>query len=253
MSPLQRIGLGLIIVVIPADFPAQPHPAWNFYDLLPPPIGWLLVLSGLWRLSKATDLDLRLAQIAGVVALVVSIPLWFPQLNHYLVPDYNPGVSQSWQWLAALPSWAFGYFITAAVGSAALNRQPPERGLSSWFGLVRWGFVAAAILPAVVYGADLKDWDTPMRLMIGMVEICFIVGLFTYHRREWLGGPGPRVWITPEERAAARRGADNADGDAEPATSLRSDWEQFKAEREKAREEMRERRRERRAQAKRPE
>lgn len=243
VSPLQRIGLGLIVVVIPADFPAHPHPVWNYYDALPPPLGWLLVLSGLLRLMKATDLDLRLARAAAIVALIVSIPMWFPQLNHYLIPQYNPGVSQSWQWFVALPSWVFGYFFSQAMSEAAVARTPRERGIAGWFGVLRWGFVAAAVLPAVVYGADVKGADHTMKLVIGLVEIFLIVAMFTYHRREWLGGPGPRVWVTPEEDPEA----------SEKVSSERLDWAEFRAERERLRQEMRERRRARREEAKRPE
>lgn len=247
VSPFQRIGLGLILVVLPADFPAHPHPVWNYYDALPPPIGWLLVLSGILPLIRDAGLDLRLARGAAVVALLVSIPMWFPQLNHYVVPQYNPGVSQSWQWLVALPSWVFGFLFSKAIGEAAITRDPPERGIAGWFGLLRWGFVLSAALPAVVYGANVTGMDHTMKLIIGLVEICLIVAMFTYHRREWLAGPGPRVWVTPEDRASPPAETD------EPGDAGRLDWAEFKAEREKLRAEMRERRRARREEAKRPE
>lgn len=240
MSPLQRIGLGLILVVVPADFPAHPHPAWNYYDALPPPLGWLLILSGVLRLARRTDLDLRLARPAAAVALLVSVPMWFPQINHYVVPQYNPGVSQSWQWLAALPSWVFGYGLSKAIGDAAIGREPRERGIAGWFGILRWGFVAAAVLPAVVYGANATSLEHTMKLIIGLVEIGLIVAAFTYHRREWLGGPGPKVWVRPEETSEARAAG-------------HLDWVEFKAERERLRTEMRERRRARRENARRPE
>lgn len=240
MSPLQRIGVGLILVVLPADFPAHPHPAWNYYDALPPPLGWALVISGLLGLGAASELDLRATRAAALVAFAVSVPMWFPQINHYIVPQYNPGVSQSWQWLVALPSWVFGYLLSKAIGDAAMARQPRERGIAGWFGVLRWGFVAAAVLPAVVYGAQVKNADNTMHLVIGMVEILLIVAMFTYHRRDWLGGPGPRVWTPPEE------------GDARPRTGP-SEWEEFRAERERARQELRARRQARRESAKRPE
>jgi len=224
--------------VLPADFPAHPHPAWNYYDALPPPIGWLLILSGLARLIRHTELDLRIVRSSAVVALLVSVPMWFPQVNHYVVPQYNPGVSQSWQWLVALPTWVFGYFFAKAIGDGAIAQEPRERNIAGWFGILRWGFLAAAILPAVVYGANLKGAEHSMKLVIGLVEIAVIVAMFTYHRREWLGGAGPREWVSPEEGSKVR-----ASGDL--------DWAEFKAERERLRQEMRERRKARR-EAKRP-
>ena len=244
VSPLQRIGLGLILVVVPADFPAHPHPVWNYYDALPPPIGWALVVSGLLRLMAASDLDLRNTRTSALVALAVSVPMWFPQLNHYVVPQYNPGVSQSWQWFVALPSWVFGFFLCKTIGDAAAMRQPRERGIAGWFGVLRWGFVASAVLPAVVYGANVTNADNSMHLVIGMVEIFLVVAMFTYHRREWLGGPGPRVWVTPAERD---------DPQADARKTGQTEWQEFRAERERARQELRERRRARRENAKRPE
>lgn len=234
MSPLQRIGFGLILVFIPADFPAHPDPVWNYYDALPPPLGWLLVLSGVATMARTTDLDLRTARTAAVVAFLVSIPMWFPQVNHYIVPDYNPGVSESWRWLIAVPSWAFGFYLSKAIGDAAVNRETPERGMAGWFGILRWGFVAAAIVPLVVYGANVKHFDGTMHAIIGMVAICLIVGMFTYHRRDWLGGPGPREWLTPEQKEAVR-----AESRPEGAPDIRADWQAFKAEREKERDERR--------------
>lgn len=243
VSPLQRIGLGLLLVVVPADFPAHPHPVWNYYDALPPPIGWALVLSGVLRLAAASELDLRTTRAAAIVAFALSVPMWFPQINHYVVPQYNPGVSQSWQWLVALPSWVFGYFFSRAIGEAAARRQPPERGVAGWFGVLRWGFVASAVLPAVVYGANVKNADNGMHLVIGMVEISLIVAMFTYHRREWLGGAGPRVWVESPDDDQAR---------SEALMTDHTEWQQFRAERARAREELRERRRMRRENARRP-
>ena len=243
MSPLQRIGLGLVLVVLPAPFPAHPHPVWNYYDALPPPLGWALVLSGLSRLGARSELDLRMTRGAALIAFLVAVPMWFPQVNHYVVPQYNPGVSQSWQWLVALPAWAFGYFLCKAIGDAALTREPRERGIAGWFGVLRWGFVASAVLPAVVYGAQVKNADTTMHLIIGMVEILLVVAMFTYHRRTWLGGPGPRIWMAPESNEGRER----------TRASSQTEWQEFRAERERARQEMRERRRARRENAKRPE
>ena len=100
VTPLQKIAMGLVIVLVPANFPRDPHPEWRFYDALPDPLGWLLVLAGVWALSRASDLDLDVVRWLGVVAFVVSVPLWFPQVSHLLVPEYNPDITVSFQWFA---------------------------------------------------------------------------------------------------------------------------------------------------------
>ena len=53
MSPLQKIAMGMVIVVGTALFPAHPSPAWEQYDALPDPLGWLLVLLGTVALTRA--------------------------------------------------------------------------------------------------------------------------------------------------------------------------------------------------------
>jgi len=49
--------MGMVIVFLPANFPHDPHPAWAFYDALPDPLGWLLVLAGLRGLRVHLDVD----------------------------------------------------------------------------------------------------------------------------------------------------------------------------------------------------
>src|SRR5690349_51203 len=101
MSPLQRIAMGLVIVLVPANFPHDPHPAWQFYDALPDPIGWALVIVGVRALRHHLDLDV--AHWLAWVAFVVSVPLWFPQVNHLFVPEYNDAIDVSFQWFLFLP------------------------------------------------------------------------------------------------------------------------------------------------------
>ena len=107
MTPLQKIAMGLVVVLVPANFPRDPHPEWRFYDALPDPLGWLLVLAGVWALTRASDLDLDMVRWLGVVAFVVSVPLWFPQVSHLLVPEHNPDITVSFQWFVALPQTLF--------------------------------------------------------------------------------------------------------------------------------------------------
>ena len=47
--------MGMVIVVGSAYFPADPSPGWEHYDALPDPLGWLLVLSGVFALARTDD------------------------------------------------------------------------------------------------------------------------------------------------------------------------------------------------------
>lgn len=192
MTPLQKIAMGLVIVLIPADFPRHPHPAWAVYDALPDPFGWALVLAGVLALAASTDLDLDVVRWVAILALVVSVPLWFPQVNHLLVPRWNPGLDFSGQWAASLPQSLFGLFLAQQIARAGQFQEPRDGYVAGRFGLLMWGFAALVVLPAVAYGGGVDFLVGPTLVMIGLVNVAFIGYLFGVQRRRWLGGAGPR-------------------------------------------------------------
>lgn len=182
MSPLQRIAMGMVIVVGTAIFPPDPSPSWARYDALPDPVGWALVLWGAVALARADDAfdSVRwLAALAGAV----SIPMWFPQLHHRL--------DASGQWFASLPQLAFCIVLARTIGVVATTRRPPDRFVAQRFGVLLWGFALAAVLPVVAIGGGVKALDNPTLLVSTLTNVAFVYYLFRVHRREWLGGPGP--------------------------------------------------------------
>ncbi|HEX7716800.1 MAG TPA: hypothetical protein VF416_05890 [Marmoricola sp.] len=201
MSPLQRIAMGLVIVLVPANFPHDPHPAWAFYDALPDPIGWLLVLSGVRALSAHLDLDV--ARWLAWAAFAVSVPLWFPQVNHLLVPEYNDSIEVSFQWFLALPQTAFGLALARSIGRRAELQDPRDTFVAGRFGVLTWGFAALLVLPVVAYGGAVDALVNPTLVAIGVVNVAFVYYLFRVHRREWLGGPGP-LEVHPSRSAGDR-------------------------------------------------
>jgi hypothetical protein len=198
VTPLQKIALGLVIVLVPAYFPRDPHPAWAFYDALPDPIGWAFVLAGVWALAAFLDLDV--VKWLGVVAFLVSVPLWFPQVNHLLAPEYNKNIQVSFQWFVSLPQTLFSLFLARAISQEGILQQPRDRLVAGRFGLLTWGFVALVVLPIVAYGGGVEQLQGPTLVVIGLVNVVFVYYLFRVHRRTWLGGPGP-LEIHPEPRA----------------------------------------------------
>jgi hypothetical protein len=191
MSPLQRIAMGLVIVLVPANFPHDPHPAWAFYDALPDPLGWLLVLTGVRALRGHLDVDV--VSWLGWVAFAVSVPLWFPQLNHLLVPRYNDTIQVSFQWFLSLPQTVFSLALARTIGRQAELQQPRDRFVAGRYGVLTWAFAALVVLPVIAYGGGVDNLVTPTLVAIGLVNVAFVYYLFRVHRREWLGGPGPLV------------------------------------------------------------
>lgn len=188
--------MGLVIILVPAYFPAHPHPAWEYYDALPDPIGWVLVLLGLRALRRTPGED---DPGAGTwtgwlawLALLVSVPLWFPQLNHLLVPEHNPDLGASLQWFLFLPQTVFSLALARAIGRAGEERSPRDTYVAGRFGVLTWAFAALVVLPVVAYGGGVESLVQPTLIGIGLVNVAFVYYLFRVHRRTWLGGPGPR-------------------------------------------------------------
>jgi len=189
MSPLQRIAMGLVIVLVPAYFPHDPHPAWQVYDALPDPIGWLLVITGVRALGAHLDVDV--VRWFAWAAFAVSIPLWLPQVNHLLVPEYNDSIEVSFQWFLALPQTLFGLALARTIGRQAELQEPRDRFVAGRYGVLTWAFAALVVLPVVAYGGGVDSLVDPTLVAIGLVNVAFVYYLFRVHRREWLGGPGP--------------------------------------------------------------
>ena len=208
MTPLQKIAMGLVIVLIPANFPANPEPEWAFYDALPDPVGWLLVLLGLRALGRGSSLRLGLVTGLAITAFVISIPLWFPQINHLLVPAYNPDLDVSGQWFLSLPQNLFGFALAREISRA--GQEADDGYLSTRFGLLGWAFAALVVLPVIAYGGGVTALQTPTLVLIGVVSIAFIYYLFASHRRPLLAGPGPRDWTGESQKSRPPEGEDGS-------------------------------------------
>ncbi|SDS88754.1 hypothetical protein SAMN04488570_2952 [Nocardioides scoriae] len=179
MSPLQRIGLGLVVVVASATVGPS---ASQRYDLLADPLGWALVLWGVLALGRVDGTGERLALLRwpALLAGIVSVPMWLPQLRHRLDAPL--------EWTASLPQLLFCLLLCRLV--AELARERGERGLGTRFGLLGWGFVVVALLPAVTLGGDVPALAPTTALVALAVALGLVWSLFAVHRRPWLGGPG---------------------------------------------------------------
>jgi hypothetical protein len=191
-SPLQKVAMGMVIVVAFAYFPAHPHPTWKQYDALADPLGWLLVLFGMSALTRADD-SFGTTRWLAIIAGVVSVPVWFPQLDHRL--------DASGEWFTSLPQIAFCLLLSREIGMLGTLQTPADRYVAKRFGLLVWGFALVAVLPVVTLGGGVDRLIGPTQLVSLLVSVVFIYTLFRVHRREWLGGPGP-LEIQPARKNA---------------------------------------------------
>lgn len=183
MTPLQRIAIGLVVVVGSAAVPAHPHPSWRTWDVLPDPLGWVLVVAGLVtlrRLDRSFTAPLALAVLAGLV----SVPLWFPQLRMHL--------DASGSWAASLPQAVCCVLLCREIARVGAVQQPPDRYLAQRFGMLGWGFVVVIALPAVVLGAGVDALRGATLAFSMLVNVALVWHLFMAHRRPALGGPGAK-------------------------------------------------------------
>jgi hypothetical protein len=181
-SPLQKVGMGMVVVVLFAFFPAHPSPDWKHYDALADPVGWLLVIGGMVALTRHDDV-FSTSRWLAILAGVVSVPMWFPQLSHRL--------DASGQWFASLPQIAFCLLLSREIGLLSAMQTPSDRMVAKRFGLLVWGFALVAVLPVLTLGGGLDQLASTTQLVSLLVSVWFIYSLFRVHRREWLGGPGP--------------------------------------------------------------
>ncbi|GGF47055.1 hypothetical protein GCM10011519_21340 [Marmoricola endophyticus] len=182
MTPLQRVAMGLVIVFGIAMFPAHPTPSWESYDALADPVGWALVLLGTKDLAGRHP-QLTGAHRAAVVAGLVSVPLWFPQLNHE--------VSGAGAWAVQVPQGLACLLLCVGIGRLAAEQEPRDAYAAKRFGLLTYGFAVVLVLPALVEGGGLSGLGPAADLVKLVVVVAAVWFLFRVHRRTWLGGPGP--------------------------------------------------------------
>jgi len=168
VKPLQSIAMGLVIVAVAAKVHGE-------YDVLPDPVGWLLVLQGLGGLPSALAHRPALRSL-GFLALVMSVVLWFPDLSGGL-----ERTDESLLWAANLPQLGFVALLCHTLSRAAAA----EPARSHWLRTAAALTVVAALLPVVVLGAGATSLIGVMVVGASLVLLLVIVLLFRYAARPW--------------------------------------------------------------------
>lgn len=168
MKPLQAVAMGLVIVGIRA----------GHWDLLPDPLGWLLVLHGLRRLPHA--IPYRASQLTtAALALLVSIPLWVPSLADRL-DDADPSL----RWAANLPE--LGFLVVLCLGLGDLARTAGDPGpFRTWRTIATLG-VACALLPILVWGGGIEGLELPSYVLASLTLLAVICLGFSHAGRPWV-------------------------------------------------------------------
>jgi len=183
VSPLVRLGFGLLIMLLHAPYWPKGAPKWETYDLFADPVGWLFVIWGLVTLRRLDEV-FQPALWASLVALVAAAATWFPQLNHQL--------DSSAQWFTSLPQVVAIALICRAIAYVAREQDPPATNIAQRQTVLMWGQVALGILPPILISIHNNQLLIGMLTFAGLLMVATTVSMFIDQRHTWLGGPGPR-------------------------------------------------------------
>ena len=183
MRPLQSIAMGLVIVLVTATVKG--------YDLVADPVGWILVLIGVTKLTEMPR-QATVELLAGL-ALAASVLIWVPSLRSALT-----GPDPALAWAATLPQLAFCAVLCRGLGTLAGDAG--DNRASARLGTAAVAFVVVAALPVLVFGGGIASLEATSIVAAALVLIALIWMLFAYSARPWAGvekkqrGPHP-----PEE------------------------------------------------------
>lgn len=181
--------MGLVLLTAPAGFRFGDY----VWDLLPDPLGWLLILSGVRSLRRAEsrtsldDADLRILALVASIALIASVPPAVPPLFDLILPEDDLNAA-ALQWGFFLPHGAFLILLAQQIGRAALTQDPPDRYVARRFGVLSWLAWITVALPPVAYTSGDENLVQIALVAIPVTSLAFIYYLFASHRRPWLGG-----------------------------------------------------------------
>ena len=174
MRPLQSIALGLVVVALRAELVTG-------YDVLADPVGWLLVILGVRGLPAEVPRRGAVTTLAWLAA-AVSVPLWLPGFS-----DAAYAIHPSLGWALNLPQLGVAALLCHSLAAVAMAAE--DRRAGSWLRMAMAGFVLAALLPVIVFGAGVGSLEVTAYLGATMVLIALICLLFAYSARPWAVEP----------------------------------------------------------------
>jgi hypothetical protein len=186
VTPLQKVAMGLVLVVVDAFFYG--------YDAIPDPLGWLLVVFGVLQLRDLLRGSGTLLGVAGLAA-VVSLVVYPPQIGDAVTPSMG--------WLLSLPQLAFTFLLCRALADGGTRAGDPD---ARRFGVLRWVFLALAALPALVFGGRVAVLAGPTLIASVLAAVYLIYLLFKVSKRPWTGAPAQpsRGRVTPGEQSPGK-------------------------------------------------
>ena len=171
--PLLVVAIGLAITAI--------YDARHGWDLLPDPIGWLLILAALIELTMRLDLaQRRTLWVLGIGATLAAGVLWVPAIR-----DSIANADPSLGWAIELPRFTFFALLCHSLSVSA--RDTGTRVATGWASWTAVGFIVCAIAPIVVVGGGVESMAGPTSALIGLSQVSLFVLCLVYATKVWAG------------------------------------------------------------------
>lgn len=197
MVPLHPVALGLVTIALVVD--------GRGWDLLPDPLGWVLVLVGTRALPAALR-HRRAMLTSAALALVVAAVVWPPD-----VAEQVTATDDAVAWALSLPQLAYLVLLADAARHAA--RQAGVPGRAAWFAVAELLAGAAALLPVLVLGAGVEALAGTTVLAATLALLLMTVLALATARAPWLGGrPRPLPGLSTDDRPGPAGGPDRHSG-----------------------------------------
>jgi hypothetical protein len=164
------VAMGLVVVLLTAPV--------HGYDVLADPLGWLLVLAGLSRLTALPDARRGTLRRLATAALLVSVVVWVPAAR-----DGLSVTDASLAWAASIPELLTVIVLAHVLAQAARDAGDP--GARRWLQTSRTLMIVVALVPPVVLGGDLDSLVGAATLVGSLSLLLLVVLLFRYAGRPW--------------------------------------------------------------------
>lgn len=165
MSPLQKIAMGLVIVILDAYL--------GGFDAVPDVLGWLLVLLGVHNLRTVMAASGTLVTLAGLSAVVSGLLLW---------PGLADSVPESGGWLLSLPQLAFSIVLCRDLARLAAESDDTA---ARRFRSLSWLLTALAVVPVLVFGGGLDVLLVPTAVLSVAVYVYLVYWLFKVSKKAY--------------------------------------------------------------------
>jgi len=172
-QPLLLVALAYVLLQVRGEF--------HGFDVLPDPLGWLLIAVACGVLPA--DVPRRRGIVAvALLALVTSIALW-PAAWNDRVLDLDPALL----WAIALPGLAWSILFCLAV---AYLSQGDLMASLLWKYLAG-GFVATAVLPIIVLGGEVHALEGTYAVVSALAQLALFMLALVHAWRPWAMVPAP--------------------------------------------------------------